>query len=171
MKKIAEDLRKAELDTHQEEEKTNEEYFHVLYAPCIAGFSERSQKGLKLLKVGLAYKTGTPLFARVCKLKPPKGIDDQKDVVYHIPCKSCSACYIGETGQKFASRRYQHEYDIKTKKKKNGIGNHMMENKKILLIGRTGISLRLITIGEGRLRKLSTLTASTHRWKSTRESL
>ena len=40
-----------------------------------------------------------------------------------------TACYIGETGQKFGSRRYQHEYDIKTKKKKNGIGDHMRENK------------------------------------------
>ena len=131
-----------------------------------------SQKDLKLLKVGLGYKTGVTFFSRVCKLKSPRGIDDQKDVIYHIPCKSCSACYIGETGQKFASRSYQHEYDIKTKKKTEWIGDHMRENKKILLIGKTGISLRLITIGEeGRLRKLSTLTASPHRWKSTRESL
>ena len=52
MKKIAEELRKAELDTHQEEEKTNKEYYDVLYAPYIAGFSESLQKELKPLKVG-----------------------------------------------------------------------------------------------------------------------
>ena len=106
MKKIAKKLRKAELDTQQEEEKTYEEFSDVLCAPYIAGFSERFLKDLKLLRVGLAYKTGKTLFSRVCKLKTFKGIDDQKDVVYHIPCKSSSACYIGETGQKFASRRY-----------------------------------------------------------------
>ena len=65
LKKIAEELRKAELDTHQEEEKTDEEYFDVLYAPYIAGFSERLQKDLRPLKIGLAYKTGTTLFSRV----------------------------------------------------------------------------------------------------------
>ena len=51
MKKIAEELRKAELDTHQEEEKTDEEYFDVLYAPYIAGFSERLQKDLRPLRL------------------------------------------------------------------------------------------------------------------------
>ena len=35
------------------------------------------------------------------------------------------SCYIGETGNKFSARKYQHEYDIKTQKKKNGIGDHM----------------------------------------------
>jgi len=134
MKELAEELKKAELDNHQNrEEETSEDYYDVLYVPYIAGFSERLQKELKPLQVGLAYKTGTTLFSRVCKLKPPREIDDQKDVVYHIPCKSCTACYIGETGQKFGSRRYQHEYDIKTKKKKNGIGDHMRDNKKHLV--------------------------------------
>ena len=45
LKKIAKELRKAELDTRQEEEKTNEEYFDVLYAPYIAVFSERFKCG------------------------------------------------------------------------------------------------------------------------------
>lgn len=30
----------------------------------------------------------------------------------------------------FATRRYHHEYDIKTRKKKNGIGDHITNNKK-----------------------------------------
>ena len=33
------------------------------------------------------------------------------------------------TGNKFGTRKYQHEYDIKTKKKKNGIGDHMRKTK------------------------------------------
>ena len=31
---------------------------------------------------------------------------------------------------KFTTRKYQHEYDIKTQKKKNGMGDHMSKNKK-----------------------------------------
>ena len=66
----------------------------------------------------------------VCKLRPKRDIDDQKHVVYHILCNSCTSCYIGETGNKFATQKYQHEYDIKTQKKKHGIGDHMTKNKK-----------------------------------------
>ena len=59
----------------------------------------------------------------------------------------------------------------KPRKRRTGLVIIWEKIKNIWLIGTTGISLRLITIGEeGRLRKLSTLTASTHRWKSTRES-
>ena len=92
--------------------------------------SQRPQKELKPLQVGQAYKTGTTLFSRVCKLKLPRGIDGQKVVVYQIPCKSCTAYCIGEKAQTFGSKGYQHKHDIKTKKKKNGIGDHMREHKK-----------------------------------------
>ena len=30
-----------------------------------------------------------------------------------------------ETGQKFTCRKYQHKYDMETKKKENGIGDHI----------------------------------------------
>ena len=56
------------------------------------------------LFLGLTHKTGEPLFAKLCKLKPKREADDQKNVVYHIPFKSCVACSVGETGQKFIAR-------------------------------------------------------------------
>ena len=66
------------------------------------------------------------------------------------------------------TRRYQHEYDIKTKKQKNGTGDHMRENKKHIIDWN---NRNFLEIDNGwrrrRLRKLSTLTASTHTWKST----
>ena len=114
MKRIAEEIRKNEQpDTHPEEEDTSE-YYDCLYAPYIEGFSEKLQKDLKSLKVGVAFKTTKTLFCMVCKLKPKREIDDQKDVVYHIPCKSCASCYIGETGNKFTTRiRYQNPEEEK----------------------------------------------------------
>ena len=94
MKRIAEEIRKNEQpDTHPEEEDTNE-YYDCLYAPYIEGFSERLQKDLKSLKVGVAFKTTKTLFCMVCKLKPKREIDEQKDVVYHIPYNSLASCYI-----------------------------------------------------------------------------
>ena len=129
MKRIAEEVRRNEQPiTHPDEEETSE-YYDCLYAPYIQGFSERLQKDLKSLKVGVAFKTTKTLFCMVCKLRPKREVDDQKNVVYHIPCNSCISCYIGETGNKFATRKYQHEYDIKTQKKKNGIGDHMRSKR------------------------------------------
>ena len=117
MKRIAEEVRQNEQPvTHPGEEETSE-YHYCRYAPYTQGFSERFQKNLKSLKVGVAFKTTKTLFCMVCKLRPKREVDDQKNVVYHVPCNSCISCYIGETGNKFAPRKYQHEYDIKTQKR------------------------------------------------------
>ena len=52
------------------------------------------------------------------------------------------SCDIGETGNKFATRNYQHKYDIKTQKKKNGIGDHMRSKRhKINLNNRTFLAV------------------------------
>ena len=128
MKRLAEELAEIEKPEVHPDEK-NEDYYDVLYAPYIAGFSERLQKALSPFKIGIAHKTERTLFSLICKLRPKREIDDQKNVVYHIPCNSCDSCYIGETGNKFCTRKYQHEYDIKTQKKKNGIGDHMRKSK------------------------------------------
>ena len=129
IKRTAEEVRRTEQPvTHPDEEETSE-YYDCLYAPYIQGFSEKLQKDLKSLNVGVAFKTTKTLFCMVCKLRPKREVDDQKNVVYHIPCNSCMSCYIGETGNKFSARKYQHEYDIKTQKKKNGIGDHMRSKK------------------------------------------
>jgi hypothetical protein len=95
----------------------------------IQGFSEKLQKNLKSLNVGVAFKTTKTLFCMVCKLRPKREVDDQKNVVYHIPCNSCMSCYIGKAGNKFSAQKYQHEYDIKTQKKKNRIVDDMRSKK------------------------------------------
>ena len=57
------------------------EYYDCLYAPYIQGFSEKLQKDLKSLNVGVAFKTTKTLFCMVCKLRPKREVDDQKNVV------------------------------------------------------------------------------------------
>ena len=63
MKRIAEELRRTEQPvTHPDEEETSE-YYDCLYAPYIQGLSEKVQKDLKSLNVGVACKTTKALFA------------------------------------------------------------------------------------------------------------
>ena len=55
MKRLAEEVAEIEKSEVHADEK-NEEYYDVLYAPYIAGFSERLQKSLSPFKVGIAHK-------------------------------------------------------------------------------------------------------------------
>jgi len=151
----------------QNEEKENEEqedeksgYYDVLHVPYVAGFSEKSVKDLKHVNVGETFQKGKTIFNSVCKLKPPKHLDERKNVIYCLGCNSCNQRYLGETQQFFPSRRYQHKYAIRCKQKTNGIAQHILNNKNTQLIGRTEFSWILSRIGEkGRLKKRFLLTA------------
>jgi hypothetical protein len=69
MKRLAEELAEIEKPEVHPDEK-NEDYYDVLYAPYIAGFSERLQKALSPFKIGIAHKTERTLFNPICKLRP-----------------------------------------------------------------------------------------------------
>ena len=94
----------------------------------IEGFAKRSQKDLDSLS-----KQQKTLFCMVCKLRPKQDIDDWKNFVHHIPCNSWTSCYVGETENIFATRKYQHKYFIKTQKKKHGIRDHMSKNRRVTI--------------------------------------
>ena len=83
------------------EKSENDEYFEVLHAPYVRGFTERLQKELNKFGVGFVMKKGTTLASVLCKLKQKTEKEDRKDVDYIITCKSCEMKYIGETGQQF----------------------------------------------------------------------
>ena len=84
MKRIAEEVKQIEeLNPRPAEEQSNEDYDDVLYVPYISGFSERLQKDLSQLKVGVAYQTGTTLFSMVGKRRKEM-IKKMWYIIYHI---------------------------------------------------------------------------------------
>ena len=114
----------------------NDQYFNVLHAPYIQGFSEKLQKDLRKLGIGFVMKKGETLKTKLCKLKPKTEKEDKKDVDYIISCQTCGMKYIGETSQQFKNRKYQHQKDVENKNKNNGIYCPMKENKNIRLPGK-----------------------------------
>ena len=102
-----------------------EEYFEVLHAPYIHGFTERLQKKLKPFNIGFVHDT---IFQNVCHLKQKVMKDEKKNRVYSVPCQTCGKSCIGETGQQISRRIYQHQHDIQKKKATNRIFKHMEEN-------------------------------------------
>jgi hypothetical protein len=56
------------------------------------------------------------------KQKPP--IEEQKNVVYQIPCQDCSWSYIGETGRSLKTRKSEHVRNVKQSKKGSNVAKH-----------------------------------------------
>ena len=117
-----------EMQQSFDEEEQKEEYFEVLHAPYIHGFTQRLQKKLKPFNIGFVHKKGDTIFQNVCHLKQKIMKDEKKNRIYSVPCQTCGKSYIGETGQQISRRIYQHQYDIHKKKATNGIFKHMEEN-------------------------------------------
>ncbi|XP_062698654.1 uncharacterized protein LOC134284184 [Aedes albopictus] len=74
--------------------------------PYIKHLSERVDRAIgreypniKLAKYNI--NTVGNLFSRI---KDPIALDDQNNVVYHIPCSNCPACYIGMTKNRLKTR-------------------------------------------------------------------
>ena len=112
------------------------DYFEVLNAPYVRGFSEGLQRRLRKLGIGFVPKREETMYTNLCKLKQKVKFEDQKDVVYSVPCKDCKVRYVGETGQHFCDRVKQHQNDIRYKKSTNGFYAHVKSNKNIQLNGR-----------------------------------
>ena len=96
--------------------KPKDNYFEVLHAPYVKGFSEGLQRRLRRLQVGLVPKSGETIYSNVCRLKQRVDVDERKTVVYAVPCGDCGIHYFGETGQHFSDRRSQHQRAVKTGK-------------------------------------------------------
>ena len=89
-------------------EERKKDYFEVLHAPYVQGFTEGLQRKLKKLNVGVIPKKGETLYSKLWKLKQKGNKEDNKDLVYSVPCGTCGVRYVGETGQHYCDRRSQH---------------------------------------------------------------
>ena len=71
------------------EVENEQNYFEVLHAPYVKGYTEGLQRRLRRLNIGLLPKRRESLYTNLCKMKAKVDFDDSKDVVYSIPCREC----------------------------------------------------------------------------------
>ena len=114
--------------THANEEKKRSEYYDILHAPYIQGFTENLQKKLRNFNIGIVNKKGDSIKQAICHMKQKIPRTQQKNRVYKFDCKDCKSWYIGETGQKIEKRTYQHQNDIKNGKETNAIFMHLQQH-------------------------------------------
>ena len=84
-----------------EEREDNHEFFDVLHAPYVQGFTERLQKEVKKFGIGFVMKNGVTLASLLCKLKQITEKEDRKDLNYILKCEMCAMKYADETGLQF----------------------------------------------------------------------
>nr|VZI00482.1 unnamed protein product [Spirometra erinaceieuropaei] len=68
--------------------------------PYIANVSEAVARILQPLGIGIAHKPEATIRRLVMRPKTPLPRDETANVVYRIPCSSCEANYVGETGKR-----------------------------------------------------------------------
>ena len=76
-------------------------------------------------------------------------IEEQKNVVYQIPCAECNWNYVGETGRAFSTQIKEHIKNIKTFVQSSSIANHTWKLNHHIDMDNAGI----IDRGNYRIRK------------------
>ena len=56
------------LEQNENQQKEESEYYDVIHAPYITGFSEQLARDLKQIKIGVTFQKGNTLYNSVCKL-------------------------------------------------------------------------------------------------------
>ena len=71
------------------EVENGKDYFEVLHAPYVKGFTEGLQRRLRKLNIGFVPKRRETIYTNLCKLKQKVEFEGCKDVIYSVPCKKC----------------------------------------------------------------------------------
>jgi hypothetical protein len=107
------ELAKAIEHNLEEKKETKQHFFDILHAPYVQGFSEILQRSLRKANIGFVPEVGTKMQSLICNPKPISNQNKTKNVIYGIQCSTCSLWYIGETSQRFETRKKQHQGDIR----------------------------------------------------------
>ena len=111
----------------------NKRFLRALPAGRISHFSSRiypslvTEQLVRLLKKQDIQVTNKPVKTLQQEFPAPKFRPekvDQCNVVYKIPCTTCSWSYIGETGRSFSTRKKEHTRNVKMCAKGSDVANH-----------------------------------------------
>ena len=73
------------------------------------------------LGVRAVFKPQRPLRQFLVQVKEKTSPENQKEVVYDVPCKDCKLEYIGETKRSLKTRMTEHKYAVRRGDEQNGV--------------------------------------------------
>ena len=83
--------------------------------------------------VRVCFKSNRTLRSILMCVKPKVSPEDNKGVIYHIPCQDCDKSYIGETGRTLKVRLTEHKrYCRNGETNRSGVSQHtLIDNHRI----------------------------------------
>jgi len=114
-----------ESDGNKEENKRAEERTESIVVPYIKGVSEKLRRDLGKEDINVVFKRGQTLHSIIFNGKFKKKDGRKKDLIYKIPCRDCTLCYIGETAQWYDEREKQHKRCIRNQDENNALFRHI----------------------------------------------
>ena len=116
VKKVQEKMEEKQGKTKRRDKQQHKEKMKgMVVIPYVKGLSEAVTRVFRKHRITTAmrpYRTLRQLLVHP-KDKTPK--EKTCEVVYRIPCKSCDAVYIGETGRSLGTRLEEHRKDTNSK--------------------------------------------------------
>ena len=82
--------------------------------PYVKGVSEAMRRILARANIRTTFGQCSTLKQQL--VKPKDGVSPEKksNVVYSVPCKSCSAVYVGQTSRQLSTRLKEHKRAVRT---------------------------------------------------------
>ena len=79
----------------------------------VLSISEALRQILSRANIETTFRPCSTLGQQLVKLKNPIIPKMKANMVYSIPCKGCSAVYVGQTGQQLSTRLQEHRRAVK----------------------------------------------------------
>ena len=96
----------------------------MLVLPYVKGLSERICLVCGSLNTKTAFRSSRTLRSFLTHVKAPTPQEEQKCVVYRVPCE-CGSVYIRETGRQMRTRIEEHKKAILKADPNNAIATHV----------------------------------------------
>ena len=96
----------------------------MLVLPYVKGLSEKIRLVCRPLNIKTAFRSSSTLRSLLTHVKAPTPPEEQKCVVYRVPCE-CGSVYVGETGRQMKTRIEEHKRAVMKADPNNAIAEHV----------------------------------------------
>ena len=132
--------------------------------PYISGFSEAVRRILATVNIRVIFRPHNTLRQQLVKIKDSTPLLQTSNVVYSIPCMTCSRVYIGQTGRLLGTRIKEHKAAVKHAKTEESavaehvwVDKHQMDFQSVSILAREPILRKRLTLESWFIRKSSTI--------------
>ena len=101
-----------EKSLKDEAKNTRSNHKGLVVVPYVKGLSEAFARILKSHGIATANRPHRTLRNFVVHPKDKVKDEEKTELIYCVPCKNCTSCYVGDRGRKFGLRIKEHKKEV-----------------------------------------------------------